>query len=392
MSAQDRSHWPSIVLGVSLCAFAAFLQFKLPPILPDFLQLYDHNASVAAGFMSIFALVGLAVSTPLGRFLEKRGIVLGLALGFGLAMSGIGLGLLLPQSSPAMLAARGLEGLAFAALALIGPAIANRAAARRDLALVTGLIATWIPIGQILGALLVLAGLDWRGLWIVNLLLVPVLVFACWRLRDHIFDRIAPTAPASVSPISIGSNRLVLASSIFLLWSLQYFAFMTWLTQYLREELSLSRQASVLAYLLPAAVVLVCNVATGLALRHGMKLLPALIAALSMQFAVWAASPWLQGEIGLIALILYGIGAGITPACLFHLPHFIAGTKAGPRAFGVLLTGRNIGVFLGPILMAQLFQGSLGWLGGALAMAGLVAVACLLAVLLGLRLRQGTSR
>jgi MFS family permease len=384
MNKEDGSHWPGIALGVGLSAFAAFLQFKLPPVLPDFLRIFHHDAGIAAGFMSIFALVGLAVSAPLGRFLEGGGLVLGLILGFGLAVAGIGLGLALPQSSLFMLASRGLEGLAFAIFALIGPVIANRAAQARDLPLVTGLIATWIPAGQILGGLLALAGLDWRGLWIANLLLVPILALSAWSLRGRIFHK-APTRASPRKSAAKHSLRLFVASGIFLLWSLQYFAFATWLTQYLRVELALSQQASVAAYLLPAVLVLALNVATGFALGRGMKLLPALIVALFLQLGVWLASPWLGGTIGLVALALYGIGAGITPACLFHLPHVIAGARAGPGAFGILLTGRNIGVFVGPILMAYMFQGMLGWAGSALVIAGIIAIAILMATLLLLR-------
>ena len=86
-------------------------------------------------------------------------------------------------------------------------------------------------------------------------------------------------------------------------------------------------------------------------------------------------------------LIVFGIGAGVAPACFFHLPHNLAHVQAGPKAYGVLMTGRNSGVFLGPIVMAWLFQGSLGWAGAAFVVAGITTLAALLALTLAPRLR-----
>jgi MFS family permease len=86
-------------------------------------------------------------------------------------------------------------------------------------------------------------------------------------------------------------------------------------------------------------------------------------------------------------LIVFGIGAGVAPACFFHLPHNLDGMQAGPKAYGVLMTGRNSGVFLGPILMAWLFQGSLGWSGAAFVIAAICVLSALLALTLAPRLK-----
>jgi len=86
-------------------------------------------------------------------------------------------------------------------------------------------------------------------------------------------------------------------------------------------------------------------------------------------------------------LIVFGIGAGIVPACFFHLPHRLDGVTAGPKAYGVLMTGRNTGVFSGPILMAWLFQGNLGWHGAAFVVAGISLIAALLSLTLAPKLR-----
>lgn len=379
-----RTRWPLVALGVSLSAFGAYLQFKLPPILPAFLAAYPHDTDVAAGFMSVFALVGLIASAPLGRLLEGRALMQAILAGLVIAAAGIGLGLLAPQSSVLMLVARGLEGVTFAIFALIGPVIANLGASRRDLGLVTGLIAAWIPIGQLVAGLLALAGADWQALWLINFgLMLPLVALAfSWRGSLGATQRRQATGTLQKTP-----RALYIGAAIFTLWSLQFFAFMTWLTKYLTGELQLSAQTAVLAYLLPVVTVMLFNVVTGFALSRGLKLLPALVGALLLQVAAWVGAPHVDGFAGIIVLLLFGIGAGIAPACFFHLPHHLAkdGFTITPKAYGVLMTGRNCGVFLGPVVMAHLFQSSLGWSGAAYVVAGIAGAAALLATTLGRR-------
>ena len=377
-----------VALGVSVSAFGAYLQFKLPPVLPAFLATYPHDADMAAGFMSIFALIGLVASAPLGRLLDRRALLGALVAGLAAAALGVVLGLAATQSGPLLLLARGIEGLTFAVFALIGPVIANQASAKKDLGLVTGLIASWIPIGQLVAGLLALAGADWRALWLINLGLILPLGAAAFAARSRLgpASRVAGAATADALRAAKTDPALIVGAGIFLLWALQFFAFMTWLTKYLTGELHLSAEAAILAYLLPVVVIMLFNIATGWALARGLRLLPALVVALLMQSLVWFCAPWLDGAFGIFMLVVYGIGAGIAPACFFHLPHHLAqqrgGGGIGPRAYGVLMTGRNTGVFLGPILMAWLFQGSLGWLGAAWVVAAIVAAAALLALAL----------
>ena len=389
--ARESTDWSRVAFGVALGAYAAYQQFKLPPILPDFLARYPHSPLVAAGFMSVYALVGFGASAAIGRKLD-RNMGIGVAALIGLTVIGVTLALAAPQSAPLMLLSRALEGLAFAVAAIAGPAIAAAAAKPWDLPLVTGLIAAWIPLGQIAAALAALALHDWRWLWLIGLALgLPLGLWAWVLLRDR-RDGKAAARTAPLHPDAVQHKQLMFAGTIFLLWSGQYFAFMTWLTQYLTSVLALSPTASVLAYLVPAVVLLGFNVLTGWALRHGLKLIPAMIVALIGQALVWFAQPWLSGTAGIIGLIVYGIGAGVTPTCLFHLPHAIARGAAGASFFGVVMTGRNIGVFMGPLLLAFLIGADryalhLSWTAAAQAVACLTLAAAVVAVILGRSLK-----
>ena len=69
----DRTDWPRVAFGLGLAVFAAFQLFKLPPALPELLRLYDYDLRLAAGFVSVYAVVGLIVSLPLGRLIARFG-------------------------------------------------------------------------------------------------------------------------------------------------------------------------------------------------------------------------------------------------------------------------------------------------------------------------------
>jgi predicted MFS family arabinose efflux permease len=361
-----KTSWPGVLLGVAVSCHAAYQQFKLPPVLPDLLREFPHSPAIAASFMSIYALIGLLVSQPLGRWLQGGGslgsgkfgggLVKGLVIAGILTALGCGLALLWPESAALFLAGRGLEGLGFAICAIAGPAIAAQSAAPRDLPLVTGLLAGWVPIGQIVGAWAAWAVPDWRFPWMLGLGFALILVLV-GRYGAKAAARTLP--PETLSPRQ--KRLLWLGGCIFMLWSSQYFAFMTWLTSYLELRYGLSLRESIGAYLLPVVVLLVFNVLTGWALGRGLPLLRSLILGLLSQALVWVAAPYADGWLGGLLLVVYGIGAGVVPTCLFQVPHRIVGGAARAGAFGIVMAARNIGVFYGPLVLALVIHGPEDW-------------------------------
>ncbi len=403
----ERRHtdWPQVWFGLALSCFVAFQQFKLPPLLPGLLAEFHYDRTLAAGFMSVYALVGLLVSVPMGGWLRRYGYRRGLVGGVLATICGLIVALGLARFAGAMLLARGLEGITYAVFAIAGPVIATSAARLRDLPIVTGLLSGWIPIGQIGAGLLALALPDWRLIWLIALGLTVLLAIPSWRYRDRLSSAATQGAASSRATPSLGAAKRglhlpdLLSAAIFLLWSGQYFAFMTWLTQFLIERHHLDPHRAVVIYLIPVVVLLGFNLITGWALGRGLRLVPALLICLLLQAAVWALMPVLDGIPGMIALVIYGICAGVTPTCLFHLPHIIAARRsangqgvnghgrAGPEAFATLMTGRNIGVFLGPILLAWIMSAMGDWNAAAYVIAALTGLAVFVTALLGRSLR-----
>jgi len=376
----QRTRGALVALGLALVIYAAFSQFKLPVVLPVLMEDYSYGRVLAGGFMSIFAVFGILLSVPIGRLVARRGALILVMAALPIMALGTALGLAAPQSGTVMLAGRGLEGAAFAILAVAGPALATANAAPQHRALVIGLMSTWIPGGQLLAALI--GGLatedsgGWRLLWFAGLALALVLAGATFamiqpsrNLGPRGTTRRAQAAAVAAAPWSRPQwIALLLTGAVFMTWSAQYIAYMTWLPLYLVEVQGLSVDGAIGGYLIPVVLVGLFNLITGVLLHRGLKPQRMLFGALLVQASVWWLLPVTGGGLGgLASLAAYGVTAGIAPTCLFALTaHLVTTPGETARAFGVSMTGRNLGVLGGPLLLALAVEVSGGWLAGSL--------------------------
>ncbi len=367
----SRSNWTGIAFGLGLSYLAAYHLFKLPPVLPRLLDAYHYDRLLAGAFMSVNAAVGLCLSLPVSRSLARGG-AFGAILGALIALiAGSALALAIPENGWVMLAGRAAEGVGFAVLAISGPLLANACAAPRHLPIIAGMAASWIPVGQIAATLLTFVGQGWRMLWAAGIIAGLGFILLTLRLRargtvDFSLGakRAATRAPAdrSAAP-GIRRLSLVLAATIFALWVGQYFAYMTWLPQYLVDVHGLTASTAVVGYAVPVVILIVANQAAGALLRAGAPFGPLFALGLAVQTAVWWTIPAIGSDAGgLVSLIAYGIAAGVCTTCVFALPGVLAGQGPGAAsAFGVLMTGRNLGVLIGPVLLAQAFEITNAW-------------------------------
>ena len=383
MSEPQRTRVALVVLGLALVVYAAFSQFKLPVVLPVLLDSYSYGKVLAGGFMSIFAVFGILLSVPIGRAVARQGALRLVMAALPVMALGTVVCLIAPESGGMMLLGRGLEGAAFATLAVAGPALATANAAPHHRALVIGLIAAWVPSGQLLATLLgplALRTSGWQGLWWVCLLLAVLLLG--WTFAQMRFGPRGTTrrAGAEAAPPPAWSRSqwiaLLLTGGVFMLWTGQYLAYMTWLPLYLVEEQGLAVESALYGYLIPVVLVGIFNIVTGLLMQRGRKPQKLLFGAVAVQVVLWWLLPVTSGLGGIVSLVIYGITSGIAPTCLFALSaHLVATPGETARAFGVTMTGRNLGVLGGPLLLALAVELSGGWLAGSLLFAALTTLA-----------------
>jgi predicted MFS family arabinose efflux permease len=388
------TNWTGVSYGIVLGFVAAYFQFKVPPVLPVLLDDYSYDKFVAGGFMSIFAVAGMAISVRVGRGIRSHGAARYLAGAFFLLIAGSLLGLAVPESGALMLVARTIEGLGAAVLAVCMPAFANMNAGPRHLPVIIAVQATWIPVGQVSANLIaqpaVAAG-QWQPVWWAGI--IAIIAVAVWTLAIARRDRIQfggrsnPAQEAGRISETTQSERraLLYAAVLFFLWQAQFMAYFTWLPVYLVDVRGFSADGAVLVNQIPVVVLLVFALATGFVLRAGVGAIPLLITALSLQAASWLLIP-VAGSvvIGTISLVAWGIAAGITPTCLWALPSvLLGGHRADTHAFAVVLTGRYLGILAGPLIAVAIFRLTGDWLSVAYTFGAITAFCAAVAFYLG---------
>ena len=390
-AADRKTNWLGVSFGVGLGVLAAYHMFKLPPVLPLMLERYSYDRLTAGGFMSIYAAAGLLASALIGVMLQRRGLRPFLPAAAGLFIAGSLIAIAVPEQGPLVLLGRGLEGLAFAVFAVAGPMIAIGSANARHIPIATALCAAWIPLGQIIALGLahpIVTAALWRPLWWIGIGATVVFATAAWRWTRTPRATLGNDVPArqrfrAVSPMRRWA--LLLAAGIFTLWSTQIFAMFTWLPQYLVEERGLDAAGAILPYGIPALLILIFNLVGGVMLRAGLPLAPLMALGLALQALIWFLLPLLGGTAaGVAALVAFGIGAGVTPTCLFAAPGAILGQgRSAGTAFGIIMTGRSLGVLIGPILLPPALIALGAWANIGPLFGGIALVAMLGALALG---------
>lgn len=401
-SAEARTNWVGVVYGLALGALAGYHQFKVPPVLPILLRGYGIDETFGASYMSVYAVIGLVFSGAIGAWQAHRGIAPFIYAALTLLAMGNVLGLAAPSVPVLFLASRGLEATGFAVLAINCPLLCARHANARQRMIAIALAATWIPLGQLfangVGAV-VLADGAWEMLWwgglAGSLAFLALTAGLKWAGRIDLSPPRAPRPdPEEAARRASAAERMRMraiwiTAGVFTLWSTQMIAYLTWLPEVMVSAFGFSPEEATIAYSLPVAAVLVFNLVGGAMLRHGMPVALLLAASLGLQLAVWVALPWTGADwTGVVSLIAYGAGAGVTPTCLWWMPTQVFGARAHSTAFAALMTGRSLGALVGPLLLAQAFALTADWNIASPLFASATAIAILGALFLHTRLRR----
>lgn len=390
----SATNWTGVTYGIVLGFVAAYFQFKVPPVLPVLLDDYSYDKFVAGGFMSIFAVAGMAISVRVGRAIRNHGAARYLAGAFTLMIAGSLLGLAVPESGFLMLVSRTIEGLGAAVLAVCMPAFANMNASPRHLPVIIAVQATWIPVGQVSANLIaqpaVAAG-QWQPVWWAGI--AATAAVAVWTVAIARRNRIdlagQPQKPGQASiatkPTTHERYALFIAAILFFLWQAQFMAYFTWLPVYLVDVRGLAADDAVLINQIPVVVLLIFALATGFVLRAGVGAVPLLVISLSLQAASWLLVPIADSVVvGTLSLIAWGIAAGVSPTCLWSLPSvLLGGHRADTHAFAVVLTGRYLGILAGPLIAVAIFRLTDDWLAVAYTFGAITAAGAGVAFYLG---------
>jgi predicted MFS family arabinose efflux permease len=389
VSLPARSNWPAVAMALAAGGVAAMQVGKVPPALPLIRADLGVDLVTAGWVASILNAVGASLGALAGALADARRPRAAVLAGLWLLLAA-GVGGALAPSGQVLLAARFCEGIGLLACVVGAPRLIVASTAVRDRGLAMGIWGAYMPAGMAVAMLLaaVVQPAGWRGLWWLHVALVLAFLPAfAWFTRG--------TAPR---PALSGIDWRGLGATLrrpgpwllglaFGVYSLQWFAMMTWLPTLLIDELHLAAQTAAMVAALVVAANVLGNLASAWAMHRGAGR-PWLIAAAYVAMATTAVglyAPGLAVAAKLALAFAFSAFSGLLPAAV------LAGTAAhapGPGQVGTVsgmaVQGANLGNLLGPPAMAAVVAAA-GWgagywvmlIGGAvgLGLAALLALA-----------------
>ena len=375
---QDKiSHWPTILIAVAAGVITAMQVGKVPPALPviaEDLELSRVTAGLVASMFFVFgAIFGVAVGGLADRFGERRLMFSGLAfLLLGTLIGG------LIVDSGVLLATRVLEGVGYIAVTVSAPKIIVGASKPADFPVAIAIWSTFMPLGMatiMVFSPWLLDGIGWQGVWLVNAGVLAVFIaVAAVGLRGK-REQGAEAARRKASPPPAfdwpGAKALMarpgpwLLGFIFTLYSLQWFAVMTWLPTFLIETQGRSLTSASLFAALVVFVNVVGNLAAGwLMVRGGLPRW--LLIALSLAIMAATVPLIFSGGVGADAKIPLAVAfsalTGLLPAaCLAGAAVHAPSPAQFAMSNGFIIQGATIGSLLGPPIMGALTSSFGSW-------------------------------
>ncbi len=373
MTQDKNSHWPTILIAVGAGVITAMQIGKVPPALPiiaEDLELSRVTAGLVASLFFVFgAIFGVGVGGLADHFGERRLLFFGLAF---LALGSLLGGLIV--DSGVLMATRVLEGIGYIAVTVSAPKIITGASKPADIPIAIAIWSTFMPLGMafiMVLSPLMLDGIGWQGVWLVNAGVVAVF-FAVAAIGLRSGNQAKPEQGAAAPAFDWPGTKALMARPgpwlfglIFTLYSLQWFAVMTWLPTFLIE----TQDRSLTAASLFAALVVFVNVAGNLAAGWLMVKggLPRwLLIAISLLVMAATVPLIFSSGVGADAKIPLAIAfsamTGLLPAaCLAGAPAHAPSPAQFAMSNGFVIQGATIGSLLGPPIMGALTSSFGSW-------------------------------
>ncbi len=322
-----------------------------PPLIPAIIKDFNLSHAAAAGIMLFVALPAVFLSIPSGflvdRYGSKRLSIVGLVL--------VCLGTLLTAVAPSfglLQVGRAIVGIGGALLFSAAPPLLFQWFSGRELGLAMGIWALTMPLATVLSFNLlgrVESVYGWRtAFWIAAILTAVILVLFTILMEE----KKTVNAHVALSLGTLKNGPIWVLAFIWGTFNMAVISLTTWgktLFIYFKEVPPI--EADFLAGLI--MLMAFSTPLTGyLAGRLGRRR-PLILLAMLGAMVCLALVPGVSGVLLVLLLIVLGLFAALAPPSIFALPPELVGHENAGLGFGVLNTGLNVGVVLGPLIVGQ---------------------------------------
>ncbi len=370
----EKSRWDIVALAL-LIGFIGGMQIgKVPPSIPALRDDLEMGLVTAGWVASLFTYAGAALGAIIGIFSDRLGPRRAVTLSL-VALAAGSLSGAIVEDAWLLMATRGLESLGFIGLAVSVPRLITTSVLSKDRNLAFGFWGAWVPGGMAISMLLaplILPDQGWRGLWFVSggtaILGVVCLLYmtrpGAWQPREM---PQSPIGPLTGLKMILARPGAWLLAACFLLYSVQFLAFMSWLPTFFIERAGFSLEVASLYTALIVAANMIGNVAAGWLLARGLPrpLILAVAYCGMMLSAHISLADATETDMRLIMAFLFSAIGGLIPGTILAAAPVHAPRPDLVGAMnGMVMQGSNIGSLSGPPLMALAISLSGSWQGG----------------------------
>ncbi len=358
--------WVILAVVYFASVVAPFNQFKIPPIMPVLMQVFQIDLTQAGLLMSIIAMIGLVLALPTGIILQRLGpkVTLLIALAFMAAGASIGA---FSSNFAALLGSRVVEGLGIGLMGVTAPATIAMWFPPERQGTPMGIWATWVPVGSVVIynlSPIMASSFGWQSVWWVGTGFAIFLMVICGLLitRPPAHDQVnLKTQPMPDLRLVLANRSIWLLALEFACMNFAMVALGTYYPTFLSEVRGYPLgQAAFLSSLATLVVLFSAPAAGWISDRVGSRRLffslPFLAVAALLIFPFHVTGWQIT-----ILMVLQGLLLGAIPTTTFAAaPEIMRKPELAGLGLAVVLIGQNLGQLLGPIFFSEMI-GKVGW-------------------------------
>jgi MFS family permease len=358
--------WVILMVVYLASVVAPFNQFKIPPIMPALMQIFQINLTQAGLFMSIIAAIGLVLAIPAGLVLQRLGSKTTILIALGFMATGAMAGAL-SRNYTFLLGSRVMEGIGIGLIGVAAPGTIAMWFPPEKQGTPMGIWATWVPVGLVSIynlAPVMASSLGWQAVWWLGAGFAAVMMVFSGLLIVHPPAQREPelqTRPALDLGQALSNRNIWLLAAAFACMNLTLVSLGTYYPTFLNEVRGYPLgQAAFIASIGTLLVLFSAPAAGWLSDRIGSRRLlfsfPFLVIGVLFIFP-FHVTGWLI----IVVMVVQGLIAGAIPTATFAAaPELMGKPQWAGMGLAVVLVGQNVGQLIGPVLFGELVQG-LGW-------------------------------
>jgi MFS family permease len=353
-------------------------QYKVPPIMPVLMRVFDLDLTMANLLMSIFSLTALLLAIPAGIIVHRIGPKRSGLVAVGAVIAGAGLGAV-SSGAAALLASRTVEGLSFVFMMVAAPAIISLWFSAEERGVPMGVFATWVPVGSVIilnAAPALELAFGWQAVWWFGCAYGVFGFLVFWMLvRLPTAVSRAPGKPGQTSVAQASGERLMssvrsalvnrnvwLLGLLFFCFTMVVPGFTNNLPVYLNSARGYSLgEAALIVSVSWLATIVGCPLIGMISDRIGSRK-KVYTAALLIVAVLWLFPYHLSGVAIPFFLAVFGLATGALPTMVIAaLPEVVERPELAGIGMGGVVTLQNLGLLLGPVIFGRIVQVSGNW-------------------------------